>query len=80
MSTALEIDPLTPTQRRASWQLGLALAALSLALLVGCIIIFTCYGLPKDPKAWKRLQQREAAAAIPTAAPAPVPANEEKAR
>jgi hypothetical protein len=80
MSATLEADPLTPTQRRSSIRLGLGLAALCLALLVACIIIFTRYGLPKDPKAWKRLQQRAAAASTPADVPAAVPANEEQPR
>jgi hypothetical protein len=54
-------DPLTPEQRRRNVVLGLALGALSLALMVGFIILFSNRGLPKDPKEWKRLQAEQAA-------------------
>ena len=55
--------PIPPALARRNLLLGLGLGGLSLALMVGFIIIFTHAGLPKDPKEWKRLQAAAAAGA-----------------
>ncbi len=46
-------------QHRAN-VLGLCLGGAIIFFIIACIIIFSNYGLPKDPKEWKRLQQQNA--------------------
>jgi hypothetical protein len=57
-STELSAD-----QQRRAVRLGLVLGGVSLALTAAFFILFSHFGLPKDPKVWKRMQQRESAAA-----------------
>lgn len=59
-SSLLEINA---EQRRSATRLGLILGGGCLALTTTFFILFSNIGLPKDPKVWKRMQQRESAAA-----------------
>lgn len=47
-------------QERRNLRLGLIIGGLCLAQLVLFIILFSRYGLPKDPKIWAEIQAREA--------------------
>lgn len=49
---------MTPVERR-NLKLGLIIGGLCLAQLVIFIILFSRYGLPKDPKIWAEIQARE---------------------
>lgn len=63
MTTASDPDPApapTPDSARRNRRLGLAIGALVLAQVVGFIILFSRYGLPKDPDIWQEQQAREA--------------------
>lgn len=62
MTTADLTDPVAPAQRRHARTLGLVVGGAFVALVVGFIAYFNVHGLPKDPKEWKRLQERRAAA------------------
>lgn len=55
-------DPVEPAQRRRARMLGLLVGGAFVALVVAFIAYFNVHGLPKDPKEWKRLQERRAAA------------------
>jgi hypothetical protein len=55
-------DPVDPAQRRQARTLGLLVGGGFVALVAAFIAIFSITGLPKDPKEWKRLQERRAAA------------------
>ncbi len=50
---------MTALERR-NLTLGLLIGGLCLAQLAVFIILFTHYGLPKDPKIWAEMQAREA--------------------
>jgi hypothetical protein len=54
---------LSAEQRRSATRLGLILGGACLALTVVFFILFSSFGLPKDPKVWKRMQQERSAAA-----------------
>ena len=56
-----EMDPVDQRQRQHARRLGLIIGGGFVAVVVICIIIFSTYGLPKDPKEWKRLQEQRAA-------------------
>lgn len=60
--TADLTDPVDPTQRRRARILGLLVGGAFLALVGVFIAYFSVHGLPKDPKEWKRLEERRAAA------------------
>lgn len=62
MNTADVMDPVDPAQRRHARALGLVIGGGFVALVTGFVIYFSINGLPKDPKEWKRLQERRAAA------------------
>jgi hypothetical protein len=62
MTDPYPTDP-SPEMRRAANRLGLTLGAVALVILVGCIILFTYIGLPKDPTEARRIEMREAARA-----------------
>jgi hypothetical protein len=53
----------SPEQRRSATRLGWMLGGACFALTVIFFIIFSNFGLPKDPKVWKRMQQEKSAAA-----------------
>lgn len=63
MTLAAPLQDISDDQRRRAVRLGLILGGACLALTVTFFILFTRFGLPKDPKVWKRMQQRESAAA-----------------
>jgi hypothetical protein len=52
-------------QRIPPARLGLAVGAAVLALVVVFIFLFSRYGLPKDPKEWRRIEQQRSAAGAP---------------
>jgi hypothetical protein len=66
-------DPVDPRQRRHARILGLAVVAGFLILVAICFTMFSLKGLPKDPKEWKRLQERRSAAEAEKAAQATEP-------
>lgn len=45
--------------------LGLAVGAAVIALTVALMIVFKAYGLPKDPKEWRRIEQQRSAIGAP---------------
>lgn len=49
---------MTPVERR-NLKLGIIIGGLCLAQVVSFIIMFSSYGLPKDPKVWAEMQARE---------------------
>ena len=49
-----------PIQQRHANKLGFGLGAVVILFIVVCIIMFSNFGLPKDPKEYKRLQLQEA--------------------
>lgn len=49
---------MTPVERR-NLKLGIIIGGLCLAQVVIFIIMFSSYGLPKDPKVWAEMQARE---------------------
>lgn len=63
MSLSVPMPEVSGEQRRSAVRLGLLLGGACLALTVTFFILFSTFGLPKDPKVWKRMQQRESAAA-----------------
>ena len=73
MTAAEALDPVDPRQRRHARVLGLLVAAAFLAVMGGFFTVFSLNGLPKDPKEWKRLQERRSAAETEKAAQAPIP-------
>ena len=62
MNITAPISGISADQRRSAMRLGLILGGACLALAVTFFILFSTFGLPKDPKVWKRMQQRESAA------------------
>jgi hypothetical protein len=62
VTTADLTDPVDPAQRHRARTLGLLVGGGFLALVGTFIAVFSVNGLPKDPKEWKRLQERRAAA------------------
>ncbi len=50
----------TSSQQHRANVLGLYLGGAIIVFIIAMIIIFSNYGLPKDPKEWKRLQQQNA--------------------
>ena len=64
MTLTAATTELSADQRRSAVRLGLMLGGACLALTVAFFTLFSIFGLPKDPKVWKRMQQRESAAAI----------------
>ena len=64
MTSTAPIADISADQRRSAVRLGLMLGGACLALTVTFFILFSIFGLPKDPKVWKRMQQRESAAVI----------------
>lgn len=46
-------------------KLGLAVGAAVIGLTVGLMILFRTYGLPKDPKEWRRIEQQRSAIGAP---------------
>lgn len=62
MTTAEFVDPVDPAQRRRARTLGLLVGGAFVALVAVFVVYFSFNGLPKDPKEWKRLQERRAAA------------------
>lgn len=62
MTNAEYADPVDPAQRRRARTLGLMVGGAFVALVAVFIAYFNVHGLPKDPKEWKRLQERRAAA------------------
>lgn len=62
MSAEMTGDPVDPRQRRHAVMLGVIVGGAFVAVMIGFIILFSINGLPKDPKAWKRLEERRAAA------------------
>ncbi len=64
------------TQDAKNLRLGLIIGGLCLAQLIAFMILFSRYGLPKDPKIWAEMQAREAQQAQAQAgqdAPPPAP-------
>ena len=63
MNLTAPLAGISTDQRRSAVRLGLMLGGACLALTVTFFILFSTFGLPKDPKVWKRMQQRESATA-----------------
>ena len=57
--TGMPADPAIDRARR-NRRLGLVIGGLVLAQVVVFIILFSRYGLPKDPDIWQEQQAREA--------------------
>lgn len=45
--------------------LGLAVGAAVVALTIILMVVFKVYGLPKDPKEWRRIEQQRSAIGAP---------------
>jgi hypothetical protein len=46
-------------------KLGLAVGVAVVALVIAMMIVFSVYGLPKDPKEWRRIEQQRSAIGAP---------------
>ena len=66
MTNSVSVLDVSAEQRRSATRLGLLLGGGCLALTVTFFILFSNFGLPKDPKIWKRMQQKESAATSQT--------------
>jgi hypothetical protein len=55
----------TPAVRPNPVRLGLTLGAAVVGLTIVFILIFSCHGLPKDPKEWRRIEQQRSASQAP---------------
>jgi hypothetical protein len=53
---ASDVDP---EIRRRNLQLGLMLGGFALAIMAYFVVTFTRDGLPKDPKMWKQMQDKQ---------------------